>query len=269
MYLMNEPGTESSDELERIYTAAIVVIGNEVLSGRIQDANINFVAKELKERGIRLREARVIPDIESTIIDVVNTLREAHDYVFTTGGIGPTHDDITAQAVANAFGVPLERHPSAAKMLEDYYGDDINDARMRMANVPHGGELLDNPVSRAPGFKVENVYVLPGVPRIMQAMFDGFKATLAGGRPVLSRTITAPIAESVAAPGLVAIENRYAGVEIGSYPHMRMRRFGTALVVRSTDAQVLASASADVIELVRSLGEEPEVMEGEGPSPKD
>ena len=252
-----------SADAGRVVTAAIVVIGNEVLSGRVEDANIRFLARALKTQGIRLREARVIPDVLDKIVATVNELRAAHDYVFTTGGIGPTHDDITAEAVARAFGVALERNAQAAAILDEYYGDEINEARLRMANVPVGGELLDNPVSRAPGFRVENVYVLPGVPRIMQAIFDGLKHRLAGGRPVLSRTITAFVPESVAAGGLGAIQQRFPQAELGSYPYVRNRRFGTALVVRTEDPSLLDRVSEEVAALVRSLGEEPQVTDGE------
>lgn len=255
---MNETG-------ERVYTAAIVIIGNEVLSGRIQDANVHFLANAFRALGIRLREVRVVPDVQEAIIEAVNALRERHDYVMTTGGIGPTHDDITAESIALAFGVALARNPQATAILEEYYGDDINEARMRMANIPQGAALLDNPVSRAPGFQIGNVFVLPGVPRILQAMFDGFKHRLAGGRPLMSRTVTAFIPESYAASGLAAIQSRFPGAEIGSYPHFRQRRFGTSLVVRSTDAAVLSAATEEVVALVRSLGEEPVVSEGEGP----
>ena len=254
-----------SENGERVFTAAVVVIGNEVLSGRIQDANVHFLANAFRSLGIRLREARVVPDVPEAIIEAVNELRARHDYVMTTGGIGPTHDDITAECVARAFGVALERNAEAASILEAYYGDDINEARMRMANVPAGATLLENPVSRAPGFQIGNVFVLPGVPRIMQAMFDGFKHRLVGGRAVLSRTVTAFIPESYAAKGLAEIQERHPEAEIGSYPHFRQRRFGTSLVVRSTDAASLAAATEEVIALVRSLGEEPEVVEGEGP----
>ncbi|MFT5445463.1 MAG: molybdenum cofactor synthesis domain-containing protein [Gammaproteobacteria bacterium] len=243
---------------ERIYTAAVVVIGNEVLSGRVQDLNVNFLALKLNARGVRLREVRVIPDLQQTIVDTVNTLRAAHDYVFTTGGIGPTHDDITAESIAAAFAVELEHNPQAVALLDDYYGDRINEARLRMANIPAGGELLDNPVSRAPGFRIENVYVLPGVPRIMQAIFDGLSPTLAGGRPVLSMTVSAYLGESMVASGLTDIQGRYADVEIGSYPYSRNQRHGCALVSRSVDAQRLAEVSEAICELVRSLGGEPD-----------
>ena len=249
---------------ERIYNAAIVVIGNEVLSGRVQDANVNYLALRLKDQGIRLVEVRIIPDVERTIADTVNALRAEHDYVFTTGGIGPTHDDITAQSVATAFGVALERNPDAVRLLEEYYGDRINEGRMRMANIPAGAELLDNPVSWAPGFRLGNVYVLPGVPRIMQAMFDSFRHRLAGGRPVRSRTVNAFVAESVVAGGLAALQERFEDVEIGSYPYVRDHRFGCALVARCVDETRLAAATDAIAALVRELGGEPEILDGEG-----
>lgn len=251
---------------ERVYTAALIVIGNEVLSGRIQDANLNFLATQLKAQGIRLLEARVIPDVREAIIEAVNGLRTKHDYVFTTGGIGPTHDDITAQSIAQAFGVALHKNPKAVKLLIEYYGDRMNQGRMRMANVPVGATLLDNPVSWAPGFQLENVYVLPGVPSIMQAMFDTFKHRLAGGRPVLSRTVNAFVPESVVAPGLAEIQQRNLQVEIGSYPYVRDQRFGCALVTRTEHAALLDEVSQEIAALVMRLGGEPEVIDGEGGS---
>jgi molybdenum cofactor synthesis domain-containing protein len=247
-------------------TAAVVIIGNEVLSGRVPDANLNFLAVRLKAQGIRLREARVIPDVHETIIDTVNTLRAQHDYVFTTGGIGPTHDDITAECVARAFGVDLERNAEAVALLEQHYADRINDARLRMASIPAGGVLLDNPVSWAPGFQLGNVFVLPGVPSIMRAMFDGFKHRLAGGRPVLSRTVNAFLPESEVASGLAAIQQRYPASEIGSYPYVREQRFGCALVTRCENPALLDEVSTAIVELVRELGAEPEIVEGEGGS---
>ena len=248
---------------ERVYTAAVVVIGNEVLSGRVQDLNVHFLAGRLKQQGIRLREVRIIADVQQTIIDTVNTLRAQHDYVFTTGGIGPTHDDITAQSMAAALGVALERNERAVALLSEYYADRINEGRLRMANIPAGAELLDNPVSFAPGFRLENVYVLPGVPSIMQAMYDTFKHTLAGGRPVRSRTVNAFIPESVVATGLAAIQERHPEVEIGSYPYVREQRFGCALVTRAVEASRLQAVVEEIASLVRELGGEPEIIEGE------
>ena len=183
--------------------------------------------------------------------------------LFITGGIGPTHDDVTAEAVAQAFGVRLEHNAEAVRRLSEYYGDDINDARLRMARIPVGALLLDNPVSQAPGFQLENVYVLPGVPAIMQAMFDGIIHRLAGGEPLLSRTVAALIPESYAAAGLAAIQQKFPDAELGSYPYIRKRRLGTALVVRSTERSVLEAVVEDLVHLVHSLGEKPEITDGE------
>ena len=236
-----------------------------MLSGRIQDANLQFLANTLKDLGIRLREARVIADDPAAIIGTVNSLRAQYDYVFTTGGIGPTHDDITAQCVADAFAVPLLRDARAVKLLEEYYGDRLNDARLRMANIPQGAELLHNPVSRAPGFQLENVYVMAGVPSIMRAMFDHFKHRLAGGAPILSRTVGATVAESIIAKALEDIQNRYPELEIGSYPYFRAGQFGTALVLRGTDATRLDAATQEVADMVSALGIVPDTYEGETP----
>src|SRR5260221_202527 len=186
---------------EKIVTACLIIIGNEILSGRTQDANLAFIAKGLNEVGIRLREVRVIPDIAETIIETVNEMRATFDYVFTTGGIGPTHDDITSECVARAFGVPWVLDEEARRRLAAGYANpaDLNEARLRMAHVPEGAVLIDNPVSRAPGFQIGNVFVMAGVPRIMQAMFDGIKRRLIGGAPVLSRTVTSGLPEGVLA----------------------------------------------------------------------
>lgn len=239
----------------RIVTAAVLVIGDEILSGRTKDANMGFLAERLTELGIRLREARVVPDVPEEIVAAVNALRARYDHVFTTGGIGPTHDDITAECIARAFGVPLLRHPEAVRRLEAHYeAGQLNEARLRMANVPEGGTLIDNPVSAAPGFRIGNVYVMAGVPRIMQAMFDGIAPTLAGGDKVLSRTVTCDLGEGVIAAGLGAIAAEYAELSVGSYPYFRAGRFGTSLVLRGTDAGRLSSATEAVRSLVVSLG---------------
>lgn len=239
----------------RIVTAAVLVIGDEILSGRTKDANMGFLAERLAELGIRLREARVVPDVPEEIIAAVNALRARYDHVFTTGGIGPTHDDITAECVARAFGVPLLRHPEAVRRLEAHYeAGQLNEARLRMANVPEGGVLIDNPVSAAPGFRIGNVHVMAGVPRIMQAMFDGIAPSLAGGDKVLSRTVTCDLGEGVIAAGLGAIAAVYPELSVGSYPYFRAGRFGTSLVLRGTDAERLSSATEAVRSLVVSLG---------------
>ncbi|MGO1077951.1 competence/damage-inducible protein A [Inquilinus sp. CA228] len=239
----------------RIVTAAVLVIGDEILSGRTKDANMGFLAERLTDLGIRLREARVVADVPEEIVAAVNALRARYDHVFTTGGIGPTHDDITAECVARAFGVPLLRHPEAVRRLEAHYeAGQLNEARLRMANVPEGGTLIDNPVSAAPGFRIGNVHVMAGVPRIMQAMFDGIAPTLAGGDKVLSRTVTCDLGEGVIAAGLGAIAAVHPELSIGSYPYFRAGRFGTSLVLRGTDAERLSSATEAVRSLVVSLG---------------
>ncbi len=228
--------------MTKTYHAAMIVIGSEVLSGRTQDKNVNYVALGLGAAGIRLSEVRIIPDVEATIVDTVNALRRQYDYVFTSGGIGPTHDDITAASISKAFGVELTLHPKASERLHQYYGAEITDARLRMAYTPEGAKLIDNPVSAAPGFIMENVYVMAGVPKIMQAMFDGIKHTLQGGAIVYSKEISTEIPESKMAQALGNIQLDYPDVEIGSYPYMRIDKIGTCLVLRSTDTSRLEEA---------------------------
>jgi len=242
-------------------TAALIIIGNEILSGRTQDANLQYLAKTLNEVGVVLREVRVIPDDEAMIVETVNALRAGYDYVFTTGGIGPTHDDITAASIARAFGRKLIRNPEALALLEAHYantGRTLNEARLRMANTPEGASLVRNPISTAPGFRIENVFVLAGVPSIMRAMLDGLKGDLAGGAPVLSRAVTSAVAEGSMAEGLGAIQDKYPALDIGSYPFYRPGgEFGTTIVLRHTDATLLDSAVADVAQLIRDHGGEP------------
>jgi molybdenum cofactor synthesis domain-containing protein len=243
----------------KVVTAAVLVIGNEVLSGRTQDLNLQFLANRLDELGVRLREARVIADEEAAIVAAVNECRRRFDYVFTTGGIGPTHDDITAASVAKAFGVAYGRNPEAEAILKRHYRpEDLTEGRLRMADMPAGVKLIENPVSRAPGFQIENVFVLPGVPRIMQAMFEGLRNRLVGGAPLLSRTVTSNVLEGVIAKPLAELQGRYPEVEIGSYPFFRHGKLGSSLVLRATDAQRLEAAAAELLALVRSLGGEPE-----------
>src|SRR3954447_15292445 len=204
---------------EQTVTAALVIIGNEILSGRTQDANLAFLATELNEAGIQMREVRVVPDAEADIVEAVNALRGKHDHVFTTGGIGPTHDDITSASIAKAFGLPYGRHPEAERRLLAYYPPEkVNPARMKMAETPAGAELIDNPVSVAPGFTIGNVHVLPGVPSILQAMFTGLRPRLQGGAVVRARTITALCPEGDIAQPLAEIQARWPTVEMGSYP---------------------------------------------------
>lgn len=235
--------------------ACVLIIGNEILSGRTQDANLAFLGKRCDELGIVLAEARVIPDVEQTIIEHVNECRAKYDYVFTTGGIGPTHDDITSACVARAFGVGLERNPDAVAALEQYYERGrLNEARLRMAEVPSGATLIANPVSGAPGFQLQNVFVLPGVPDILQAMFDGMTDRLVGGAPILTESVSTTLFEGELARGLGAIQDRFPDVTIGSYPYFRHGRLGVNLVLRSTDRARLDEAVHAVRDLIAELG---------------
>lgn len=236
-------------------TACLIIIGNEILSGRTVDANLSHLAKRINEVGVQLREARVIPDVEATIVATVNECRAKFDYVFTTGGIGPTHDDITSASIAKAFGVPVHRHSEAEKILRQHYTpEQINEARLKMADVPLGATLLDNPVSSAPGFCIGNVYVMAGVPRIMQAMLDAIIPTLRGGAPVLSLSITTDLPEGTIAAGLTDIQNRYQDIDIGSYPMYKMGSFSTTLVLRSPDDTRNTAARAEIEALVAQCG---------------
>jgi molybdenum cofactor synthesis domain-containing protein len=233
-------------------TAAVLIIGNEILSGRTPDANLNTIAKKLAGIGVRLIEARVVPDSEAAIVAALNELRARHAYVITTGGIGPTHDDITAASVAKAFGVKLIEHPEARARLLAHYGDPqkLTEARLRMARTPEGAALIDNPVSAAPGFHIGNVYVLAGVPDIMRAMMDGVVATLRHGPAIHSKTVSGFVAESVVAEELEKIAARYPHIDIGSYPWVKEGRFGTALVARGTDEKAVAMAAEEIFVLV-------------------
>lgn len=223
-------------------TACLIIIGNEILSGRTQDKNIAFIAKNLTDIGISLTEVRVIPDHEPTIIDTVNYCRAMFDYIFTTGGIGPTHDDISSGCIAKCFSVPLIRNKEAEKILLAHYGaENLNSARLKMAEIPDGARLIYNPVSAAPGFIIGNVYVMAGVPRVMQAMFDGIKSELRGGDKVLSRTISIYVTEGVIADWLTSLQNQFPDVEIGSYPFIRNQRLGTSLVCRSGNIESLSN----------------------------
>jgi molybdenum cofactor synthesis domain-containing protein len=237
-------------------TACLIIIGNEILSGRTQDKNLAWIATQLNDAGIRLMEVRVIPDIEQTIVDTVNGCRSQFTYVFTTGGIGPTHDDITSECIAKAFGLPFERHPEAKTILEKHYGDQINDARLSMADMPRGARLIYNPVSAAPGFVVENVYVLAGVPSIMQAMFTSIRHELKGGTKMHSLTLAAFVTEGILADGLTKIQDANPEVEIGSYPFFRDQKLGTSLVSRGTDKAQLERVSEEIRELLLSFTSE-------------
>ncbi len=242
-------------------TACLIIIGNEILSGRTVDANLPHIAKALGEIGIRLAESRVVPDDEGEIIDAVNTCRAKHDYVFTTGGIGPTHDDITAACIAKAFGRKFGRNTEAeARLLAFYPPEKVNDARMSMADMPDGVTLIDNPVSIAPGFRIENVFVMAGVPRIMQAMLENIIPTLEGGTKLLSRSITVFLPEGELAEPLGELQGRYGDLEIGSYPFFGSQGPGSTIVFRGTDQDDIDKAAADLLALAQI--KEAKVIEG-------
>lgn len=243
------------NEPKSVYTAALLVIGNEILSGRTEDKNVNWIAKKLVEKGITFSEVRIVPDIAERIVAAVRELSARYDYLFTTGGIGPTHDDITAGCVSQAFAVPIEENAEARAMLEAHYGgaEHLNPPRLKMAQIPRGAKLVPNPVSGAPGFVIENVHVMAGVPKIMQAMLDYVLPELAGGAVVHSRTITSRLTESRVAQGLGEIQERWPSVEIGSYPHFQAGNFGVSLVLRSVDQEALATVEAEVQALVLQL----------------
>lgn len=242
----------------RIVTAAMLVIGNEILSGRTRDANMHFLAGRLTELGIRLAEARVVPDTEAAIVGAVNDLRARYDYVFTSGGIGPTHDDITADCVAKAFGVGIGIHPEARRRLEAHYeAGMLNAARLRMARTPEGATLIDNPVSAAPGFQMGNVLVMAGVPAIFQAMVASAAPLLSGGDKLLSRTVIALIPEGAIAEPLGALQQEYPDVDMGSYPAFRGGKPSTAIVMRATDKARLDAAAEKMHGIFRGLGGAP------------
>ena len=240
-------------------TACLLVIGNEVLSGRTQDLNIKFLATGLGAIGMPLREVRVIPDVPETIIATVNEVRAKFDHVFTTGGIGPTHDDITSECISAAFGVPWEPHAEAwARLDARYEPGEFNAARQRMATMPRGATLIDNPVSTAPGFTIGNVHVMAGVPRVMQAMWANLAPTLAGGAPVVMAAVHAMgLAEGKIADGLSAIQDRYPDIDLGSYPYYRSSGNGVALVAKGTEQAVVDACIAEVTAMIVQLGSTP------------
>ncbi|EGD59960.1 molybdopterin binding domain-containing protein [Novosphingobium nitrogenifigens DSM 19370] len=246
-------------ESTRIWTAALIVIGDEILSGRTQDKNIAQVATWLGVQGIRLREVRVVPDVMEAIVEAVNALRVRNDYLFTTGGIGPTHDDITVDAVAEALGVPVVVHPRARAILEDYYTTrgGLTEARLRMARVPEGADLIENRLSGAPGIRAGNIFLMAGVPSITAQMLDGLTGKLEGGLPLLSETIGCWVGESEIADLLRETETTFAGVQIGSYPFFREGRTGANFVIRATDADLLGACARALSEGLATLGREP------------
>jgi molybdenum cofactor synthesis domain-containing protein len=246
-------------------TACLLVIGNEVLSGRTQDANIRVVATKLGEIGMPLREVRVIPDVPETIIATVNEVRARYDHVFTTGGIGPTHDDITSECVAAAFGVPWEKHPEAwARMERHYKPGEFNAARQRMATMPRGASLIENAISIAPGFTIGNVHVMAGVPRIMQSMLETLLPSLPGGVPVQSRAVHVyGLPEGVLAESLAGIQARHPQLDIGSYPFYRIDGNGVSLVAKGADTQAVDEAAEAITAMIAGFGKTP--IAGEPP----
>ena len=241
---------------ECVVTACVLIIGNEILSGRTQDTNLNHIANVLGENGIRVREARVIPDVEDDIVGAVNEARAKYDYVFTTGGIGPTHDDITADCIAKAFGVPLVvNEVIAARIRARPSPPDIMASRLRMARIPEGADLVENATGGPQGFSIGNVYVMAGIPAVMRAMLSTVQ--LEGGAVVRSRSVTTYLGESQVATGLEEIQNRYPDIDLGSYPFMDNERYGTTLVMRGTDPRALDTMLEEVKQLIVDAGEVP------------
>ncbi|MDB5711248.1 MAG: competence/damage-inducible protein [Sphingomonas bacterium] len=241
---------------ERIWTAGLAVIGDEILSGRTQDKNVAQIAAWLNIQGIRLAEVRIVPDVTAAIVEAVDALRARNDYLFTTGGIGPTHDDITVDAIAEALGVGVVHHPKALATLERYYATrgGLTETRARMARVPDGAELIENRLSGAPGIRIGNVFIMAGVPHITAGMLDSLTGTLEGGRPVVSRAIGCWVAESEVAEMLGAVEKAHEGVQIGSYPFFREGKTGANFVVRSPDAALVDETIADLAGQLEALG---------------
>jgi len=227
--------------------ASIIIIGNEILSGRTQDENVIFLSKWLNDLGIRVEEARVIEDKEEAIVNCINEVRKKFKYVFTTGGIGPTHDDITSRSIAKAFNVPYGYNKEAYKTLEKYYKPgEFNDGRKKMAKMPDTASLIDNPSSGAPGFIVENVYCLPGVPSILKSMVNVLKNRISGGKKILSKTISVSTVESEIAKPLEEIQNKFVNVEIGSYPFFRLGKVGVSIVIRSTESDQIEDCARQI-----------------------
>ncbi len=244
---------------DRIWTAGIVIIGDEILSGRTEDKNISQIASWLNVQGIRLREVRVVPDVEDEIVAAVNALRARYDYLFTTGGIGPTHDDITVDAIAKALGVPVVIHPEARAVLDRYYETrgGLNEGRLRMARVPDGAELIPNPMSGAPGIRIGNMFIMAGVPHITAGMLAGLDGKLEGGAPLVSVTLGAYAPESEIAEMLQAAEHHHPGCQVGSYPFYRQGRVGGNFVVRSTSRADAEACAAEIAEGLKAKGYEP------------
>jgi len=234
------------------FNAAILIIGNEILSGRTQDTNTSTIAQWLNSIGVKVNEVRVIADIENTIIETVNHLRKVNNYVFTTGGIGPTHDDITAQSISKAFNLEYEIHKEAFKILEAYYKvGEFNEGRQKMVWMPRNANLILNPTSGAPGFNIDNVFCLPGVPSILKSMLGGLKNKIVGGEPILSHTISLKTVESEIAKYLTNIQNNNKDIEIGSYPSFRGGKLGVSIVLRGTNLTRIKECHLEILDLVK------------------
>ena len=232
--------------------AAIIIIGNEILSGRTQDTNTGTIALWLNSIGVKVQEVRVIPDIEELIINTVNQLRKLNDYIFTTGGIGPTHDDITAESISKAFNLDYEIHKEAFKILEAYYKEgEFNEGRQKMVWMPKDAKLILNPTSGAPGFSIENVFCLPGVPSILKSMLGGLKNQIIGGEPILSSTISLRTVESEIAKSLTNVQNNNKDVEIGSYPFFQAGKLGVSIVIRSENKSKIDQCSLEILDFVK------------------
>ena len=232
--------------------AAILIIGNEILSGRTQDTNTSTLALWLNSLGVKVNEVRVIPDIEKKIVDTLNILRKENDYVFTTGGIGPTHDDITAQSVSKAFGLKYEIHKEAFKILEAYYKPgEFNEGRQKMVKMPENAKLILNPTSGAPGFSVNNVFCLPGVPSILKSMLGGLKNEIVGGEPILSHTISLKTVESEIANSLTKVQEDNKDVEIGSYPFFHAGKLGVSIVLRSENQSKIDTCNSQILAFIK------------------
>ena len=240
------------NKVRKKVNAIIIIIGNEILSGRTQDENVVFLSEWLNENGIRVGEVRVIADNQNAIVNCINEVRKNYTYVFTTGGIGPTHDDITSQSVAKAFNLSYSYNKEAYEILEKYYKPgEFNDGRKKMAKMPDKSSLIYNPSSGAPGFIVENVYCLPGVPSILKSMVDGLKNRIVGGKKILSKTISLRTVESEIAKPLEDVQNKFTNVEIGSYPFFRSGKVGVSIVIRSTDKDHIDKCAKQIISFIQ------------------
>ena len=232
-------------------SASIIIIGNEILSGRTKDINTSTIATWLNQLGVRVHEVRVIPDVEAIIVSTINKLRKKYNYVFTTGGIGPTHDDITAQSISKAFGARYGKHKEAYKILEDYYKkNEFSEGRKKMAWMPVNARLILNPTSGAPGFVMENVFCLPGVPSILQSMLRALNNEISGGKPIISYTINLRTVESEIAKSLTSVQDKNKDVEIGSYPFFRVGKLGVAIVIRSVEQSKIDICNAQILDFV-------------------